>query len=226
MNHCQIIAGKGEEMGNQSMLNAMNDEGVIAVLRSSSVEQALQVASACLEGGVHFIEITFSVPGAARAIERLAAETEGRAYIGAGTVTTKEQAVEAIGAGARFVVAPTYNVEVLEACGNAGVPYMPGCMTVNEMNTATLAGCEVVKLFPASEFSPGFIKAVHAPLPGLKIMPTGGINLENTAEWIAKGAFAVGVGGNLTKIGDDGLAGITERAAAYREQVRIGRGSA
>ena len=210
-------------MDNQRMLSAMYDKGVVAVLRSASVEQALQVARACLEGGVNFIEITFSVPGAAEAIAALAHEMHGEAYIGAGTVVSEEQAREALAAGARFIVAPTYNTGVLDICKQADVPYIPGCMTVNEMQTATLAGCEVVKFFPASEFSPGFIKAVHAPLPNLKIMPTGGIDLENTAQWIAAGAFAVGVGGKLTKIGDDGLEGISSRATAYLERVRRGR---
>lgn len=213
-------------MDNHDVLAAMREEGVVAVLRSTSIDEAVQVAHACLSGGIHFIEITFSVPGAARAIEAIASEAGSDAIVGAGTVIYADQAREAISAGARFVVSPVYDTAVLDVCLDANIPYIPGCMTVNEMQAAHSAGCEVVKLFPASEYSPGFIKAVHAPLGHLQIMPTGGINLDNTAEWISKGAFAVGVGGKLTKIGEDGVDGIAKRAAAYREQVRIGRGEA
>lgn len=208
---------------NQDLLETMHEEGVVAVLRSESVDAALDVARACIAGGVHFIEVTFSVPNAADAIRALVADPSSGAIVGAGTVLDTAQAQEAIEAGALFVVAPIYSPDVLALCQEHGVPYIPGCMTVNEMHAAQQAGCEVVKFFPASEFSPGFIKAVHAPLPTLNIMPTGGINLQNAAEWISKGAFAIGVGGNLTTVKDEGLAGITKCAAAYREQVRIGR---
>ena len=213
-------------MDNKDMLQAMHDEGIIAVLRSANVSQALDVARACLAGGVRFIEITFSVPGADEAIRALASDAAGSAIVGAGTVIDAPQAQSAIDAGARFVVAPVFCAEVLECCAESNIPYIPGCMTPNEMFAATKAGCKVVKLFPADELSPRFIKDVHAPLPSLQIMPTGGIDLDNAASWIAAGAFALGVGGNLTKMKEDGLAGITARAQAFREQVSVGRGDA
>lgn len=221
--HQNRPAEGGAVESNQELFETMHEEGVVAVLRSESVEQALDVARACVAGGVRFIEVTFSVPDAAGAIRALSEDAKTGAIVGAGTVLTVEQAGEAIAAGARFIVAPVYSPEMLALCQEKDVPYIPGCMTVNEMFAAQQAGCPVVKFFPASQFTPGFIKAVHAPLPTLDIMPTGGINLDNAAEWIAKGAFALGVGGNLTTVGDDGLAGITKRAAAYREQVRAGR---
>lgn len=208
-------------MNTESLFAQLHDEGVVAVLRSPDVATALDVADACARGGVHAIEVTYSVPAAADAISALADRAD--LLVGAGTVLTEQQAAEAIDAGARYIVAPTYSTTVLACCQKAGVPYIPGCMTVNEMQTAHEAGCEVVKFFPASEFTPGFIKAVHAPLPDLKIMPTGGIDLANGADWIAAGAFALGVGGKLTKLGDDGLTGVTERARGFIEQVRLGR---
>lgn len=208
---------------NRELLETMHEEGVVAVLRSESVEAAIEVARACIAGGVHFIEVTFSVPSAVDAIRALAADTTLDVAVGAGTVLDVDQATAAADAGASFIVAPIYSPEVLAFCKGRDIPYIPGCMTVNEMYAAQQAGCPVVKFFPSSEFSPGFIKAVHAPLPTLNIMPTGGINLDNAAEWIAKGAFALGIGGNLTTVRDDGLEGITQRAAAYIEQVRIGR---
>lgn len=204
----------------KEILNQMQTCGVIAVLRSKSVEQALRVADACIKGGVNFIEVTFSVPDAAAAINAL---KDTQAFIGAGTVITDEQAKRAMDAGAKYLVAPNFNAQVLECAKDAKVPYVPGCMTVNEMQHAYECGCELVKLFPASEFKPSFLKAVHAPLPHLNIMPTGGINVENTADWIANGAFAVGVGGNLTKVVDDNYSAITQAAQNYREKVRIGR---
>lgn len=202
------------------LLATMHDEGVVAVLRSSSVTQAVEVARACERGGVHFIEVTFSVPDAADAIRSLAKSDGGdRATVGAGTVLSAVQAQSAIDAGAEFIVAPTYSPEVLSCCEANDVPYIPGCMTVNEMMAAHRAGCQVVKFFPASEFSPGFIKAVHGPLPQLNIMPTGGIGLENAADWIRAGAHSLGIGGNLTKLDETGLDGIAERAREYLEIV-------
>ena len=204
----------------KEILEQMHACGVIAVLRSESVKQALRVADACQKGGVNFIEITFSIPDAAAAINAL---KDTGAIVGAGTVITDEQAKRAIDAGAKYLVAPSFNARVLECTKSAGIPYIPGCMTVNEMQNAYEAGCKVVKLFPASEFSPSFVKAVHAPLPHLNIMPTGGINLKNTSEWIANGAFAVGVGGNLAKVVDDNYAAITDAAKQYREKMQAGK---
>lgn len=213
-------------MDTDELLENMHDEGIVAVLRSESVEQAVEVARACQAGGVHFIEVTFSVPDAAEAISALSeAGEQGPGAIGAGTVLTAVQARAAIEAGAQFIVAPNYSPKVLACCEEHGVPYIPGCMTVNEMVDAHSAGCAVVKFFPASEFTPGFIKAVHAPLPQLKIMPTGGISLENAGSWIRAGAFALGAGGKLTKLGEDGLAGVTMRARAYIEAVQKARAS-
>ncbi|MGI6031868.1 MAG: bifunctional 4-hydroxy-2-oxoglutarate aldolase/2-dehydro-3-deoxy-phosphogluconate aldolase [Coriobacteriales bacterium] len=204
-------------MDTTELFDTLHNEGIVAVLRSPDVKTALSVAGACAQGGVHAIEVTYSVPGAAEAISELSASPE--LIVGAGTVLTAEQAKEAIAAGARYIVAPTYSADVLARCAEGGVPYIPGCMTVNEMYTAHTAGCEVVKFFPASSFDPGFIKAVHAPLPDLKIMPTGGISIDNAAAWISAGAFALGAGGKLTKLGEDGLAGVTKRAREFRAAI-------
>lgn len=201
----------------------MHEEGAVAVLRSKSAESALEVARACVQGDVHFIEVTFSVPDAASAIAAIGADDSLDAVCGAGTVLSVEQAQSAVDAGARFIVSPVFDAQVAAFCRGCGVPYVPGCMTPTEMHNAQLAGCRLVKFFPSSAFNPSFIKAVHAPMPDLAIMPTGGIDLTNAADWIAAGAFALGVGGNLTTLGADGAEGIVRRAAAYRAQVREGR---
>lgn len=208
-------------------LERIEKEGVIAVLRSESEDAALDVARACVSGGVNLIEITFSVPAADQVIRALHKSDDSRtAIIGAGTVIDETTARLAILAGAEFVVGPTFNVGVAMTCNQYGIPYIPGCMTVTEMTEAMRYGADIVKLFPASEFSPSMIKAVKAPLPNLNVMVTGGINVANTAEWIAAGAIAVGVGGNLTRLDStarDPLAKIAETAAAYRSRVAEGR---
>ena len=208
-------------MDAQTLLETISDQGIVAVLRSRSVEQALEVARACLLGTVRSIEVTFSVPQADEAIAALV--REGDAVVGAGTVLTIEQAQLAHAAGAAFIVGPNFDPQIARFCAEVEVPYIPGCMTVNEMLAANKAGCEVVKLFPSNQFDPSFLEAIHAPLPELKIMPTGGIDLDNTASWIAAGAFAVGVGGNLTKVIDGDYGRITRAARDYREQISIGR---
>lgn len=207
-------------MNQDEVLDRMHNLGIVAVLRSESVEQALRVSESCINGGVDLIEITFSVP---RADEAIAALQKTKACIGAGTVLNKEQAQRALEAGAQFLVAPTFNQDVFDCAKNAKVLYVPGCMTVNEMQSAYEQGCRLVKLFPASEFSSNYIKAIHAPLPHLNIMPTGGINLKNTREWISGGAFAVGVGGNLTKVANNDFQTITETAQHYCDEILAGR---
>lgn len=208
-------------MDKQAILNAMQEQGVVAVMRNENAEQAIKAAKACIEGGIKLIEITFSVPGADKAI---AALTETDAIVGAGTVITEDEAQAAYAAGARFIVSPVLNLDVAAYCREMNLLYIPGCMTPTEMYSATMEGCDAVKLFPCSQYDPSFIKAVHGPLPQLKIMPTGGVNLENTAAWIAAGAFAVGAASNLTKVENGDYAAITERAKAYLQQAAEGKG--
>jgi len=207
-------------MDKQAILEAMHKQGIIAVLRSESAEQAIKVAQACAEGGVELIEVTFSVPNADVAISAL---SKAGYTVGAGTVLTVDQAMAATAVGAQFIVAPTFDHSIAAYCAGAGVPYIPGCMTVNEMYQAHSVGCEVVKLFPSSEFSPSYIAAVHAPLPDLHIMPTGGVSLDNVGSWIAAGAFCVGVGGNLTKLGEGGTEAIVQTAKAFTQAIAAAR---
>lgn len=209
-------------MDKQSILNAMQEQGVIAVMRNENAEQAVKAAMACMEGGIKLIEITFSVPGADKAIAALA-ETD--AIVGAGTVITEDEAQAAYAAGAKFIVSPIMDLDVAAYCREMDLIYIPGCMTPTEMYAAVQEGCDVVKLFPCSQYDPSFIKAVHGPMPNLKIMPTGGVSLDNTAAWMAAGAFAVGAASNLTKVVDDDYAAITEKAKAYLQQAAEGKGN-
>lgn len=206
------------------VLEEIQKLGIIAVLRSKNENQAIKVVDACVEGGINVIEITFSVPGADNVIKTInTGKNKEKIILGAGTVLDAPTARLAILAGAEFIVAPTFDKEVAFLCNQYGVPYIPGCMTVNEINIAMRYGVDVVKLFPASEYKPGFIKAIKAPLPQSNIIVTGGVNIDNTKDWIAAGAMAVGIGGNLTTVKDENYQEITEVAKGYCEEVICGR---
>ncbi|MEG0875388.1 MAG: bifunctional 2-keto-4-hydroxyglutarate aldolase/2-keto-3-deoxy-6-phosphogluconate aldolase [Clostridiales bacterium] len=202
------------------VLKKIEDLGVIAVLRSKSEEQAEKVVNSCMKGGINVIEITFSVPGADKVISNLKTKLAGEDIIlGAGTVLDACTARLAILAGAEFIVAPTFDKEVALMCNQYGIPYMPGCMTVNEIAEAMKYGVDVVKLFPGSEYKIGFIKAIKAPLSNVNVMVTGGVSIDNTQDWIRGGAFAVGVGGNLTKVENENYDAIVDVAKRYKEEV-------
>ncbi|MDR1862229.1 MAG: bifunctional 2-keto-4-hydroxyglutarate aldolase/2-keto-3-deoxy-6-phosphogluconate aldolase [Candidatus Ancillula sp.] len=193
------------------------DAGVVAVVRGKSEEDAVRVADALIEGGVVAIEITFSTPNAVSAIKQLSGQfgQNKSVIIGAGTVLDGETAHLSILAGAEFVVSPVFVPEVAEVCNLNATPYIPGCMTVTEIHTAIEAGVDVVKLFPAATLGPEFIKAIRAPFPDVKIMPTGGVCIDNMADWFDAGAVAVGGGGSLTKVVDGDYSGCTATARQW-----------
>jgi len=207
------------------VIAAIGTSGLIAVVRATSGDQALKVAEACRQGGAAAIEITFTVPGAAQVIERLASEyAKGEILIGAGTVLDPETARIAILAGAQYVVSPCLNPEVVRLCSRYGVASMPGAMTVREVLDCLECGADVVKAFPGEVVGPAFIKAVRGPLPQARLVPTGGVGIENVAEWIKAGSFAVGVGGNLTagaKTGDYGA--VTAMTRRFVEAIAAAR---
>ena len=173
--------------------------GVVAVVRAESAEQAKKIAAACMKAGIVGIEITFTVPGALKIIESLCAEySSDQILIGAGTVLDKETARAAILAGATYVVSPCLDVDTVQLCNSYGIACMPGAMTVKEAVDGMKAGADIIKIFPGELFGPKIIKAFRGPLPQMKMMPTGGVTVENIPEWIKAGAVAVGVGSSLT----------------------------
>jgi 2-dehydro-3-deoxyphosphogluconate aldolase / (4S)-4-hydroxy-2-oxoglutarate aldolase len=199
--------------------------GVVAVIRAETPDQASHIAEACADGGIHCLEITFTVPGAAAVIEHLAKRFSGEVLLGAGTVLDPETARIAILAGTQFVVSPALNLHSAQLCNRYRVPYLPGAATIREVIEAMECGADIVKVFPGEILGPAFVKAVRGPLPQAQLMPTGGVNLENVAEWIKAGSVAVGIGGNLTagaKTGD--FASITRIAKQFVEKVRESRG--
>jgi 2-dehydro-3-deoxyphosphogluconate aldolase/(4S)-4-hydroxy-2-oxoglutarate aldolase len=182
------------------VLRRIADVGIVAVVRAESIDQAQEIAQACTEGGIPAVEVTYTVTGATEVIKSLkGGKNAQELIIGAGTVLDPETARIAILAGADFVVSPAFDLETAKLCNRYQVPYMAGCMTINEMIQALEAGCDVIKLFPGNAYGPAFIKDVKGPLPQVNLMPTGGVNLDNIKDWIKNGVVAVGVGGQMTK---------------------------
>jgi 2-dehydro-3-deoxyphosphogluconate aldolase/(4S)-4-hydroxy-2-oxoglutarate aldolase len=178
----------------QSVTDAVEQAGIVAVIRLKEPEKLRAVVDAIAEGGIRALEVTMTVPGAVDLIRDLAPSLPGGFILGAGTVLDPETAARVIDAGARFVVSPVFRRSVIEACHDRGVPAMPGCFSPTEILDAWEAGADVVKVFPATALGPGFFKDVRGPLPQIRMMPTGGVTLDNAGDWIRAGAVAVGVG--------------------------------
>ncbi|HAY52427.1 bifunctional 4-hydroxy-2-oxoglutarate aldolase/2-dehydro-3-deoxy-phosphogluconate aldolase [Schleiferilactobacillus harbinensis] len=201
--------------------------GIVAVVRGNSPEEAEKTADAVIAGGVTAIELTFTVPHADKVIEHLTEKytNDDAVVIGAGTVLDPATARVAMIAGAEFIVSPSFNAETAKMCNLYATPYTPGCMTPTEMQSALEAGVDLVKLFPGAVMKPAMVSAVLAPFPYLSIMPTGGVNVENMAEWFKAGVTLVGAGSNLTagaKTGD--YAAVTAQAKKYQAKLAEIRG--
>jgi 2-dehydro-3-deoxyphosphogluconate aldolase/(4S)-4-hydroxy-2-oxoglutarate aldolase len=207
------------------VLGKIVESGLVAVVRAESSEQASRIAEACVRGGVAAIEITFTVPGAAAVIDTLAKTYKsGEILVGAGTVLDPETARAAILAGAQYIVGPSLNLDCARLCNRYQIPYMPGAGTTREIVEAMECGADIIKVFPGEVLGPEFVKAIKGPLPQASLMPTGGVSLENVADWIKAGCVAVGVGSNLTagaKKGD--YQSIVDLAKQFVEQIQQAR---
>jgi 2-dehydro-3-deoxyphosphogluconate aldolase / (4S)-4-hydroxy-2-oxoglutarate aldolase len=201
----------------QSVTAAIEQSGIVAVIRMKDPAKVQAVVDAIAAGGVRAIEVTMTVPGAVGLIASLAPRMPAGFLLGAGTVIDPDTARQVIDAGAQFIVSPIFRRSLIEACHERQVPVTPGCFTPTEILEAWDAGADIVKVFPATALGPGYIKDVRAPLPQVKLMPTGGVTVENAGEWIKAGAVAVGVGSALldTKAIDTGDYGVL-RAKAER----------
>lgn len=202
--------------------------GVIAVVRlpQASGDGLRRAAAALAAGGVGAVEITLTTPGALAAIADLASDSPKTWVVGAGTVLDEKAAREVIARGARFVVSPTLDRGVVRYCRDKNVPCLPGALTPTELLEAWRAGATVVKLFPAGTVGPRYLREVLAPLPFLRIVPSGGVSHENAADWIRAGAAAVSVGGGLVSSGvvrDESWAELTANARALVQAVAEAR---
>ena len=176
---------------------AIQQLGVVAVIRMKDAAKLRRVVDAIADGGVRAIEVTMTVPGAVELIATLSRSLPNEILLGAGTVTDAATARAVIDAGARYIVSPVFRREVIAVCHERDVAAAPGCFTPTEILDAHDAGADVIKVFPATALGPQFIKDVRAPLPQVRLMPTGGVSLDNAGDWIRAGAVAVGVGSAL-----------------------------
>lgn len=215
------------------LIQQITDGGVVAVLRASSPEEAVEMADRSIAGGMRIIELTMTTPFALKAMEALAAKyssadpgADNYAVVGVGTVLDPETARAAILSGAEFIVGPSLNADTVRLCNRYRVPVMPGAMTIQEIQSALELGVDIVKLFPGNLFSPSMISAIKGPMPQANIMPTGGVDLNNLGDWIKAGAVAVGIGSDLTKeaVKTGNFEKITEKAAAYMDAFRKAKG--
>lgn len=204
----------------------IQEVGAVAVIRMTDSKRLLRVAEAIHKGGVSAIEVTMTVPNAIQMIEDVARELGDDVVVGVGSVLDANTARQAVEAGARYVVSPVFKPEVVDEAHRLGVAVMPGAFTPTECLTAQECGADVVKVFPADVLGIAFFKGVKAPMPHLRLMPTGGVTLTNAGDWIKAGACAVGVGSALLdkkaiEAGD--YARLTENARQLIASVRQGR---
>ena len=210
-------------MSRDDTLTRIINSGIVAVVRAPSRERLVEVAQALLKGGVEAIEIAFTVPGAHRVLEQVADRLGDRILLGAGTVLDPETARTALLAGAEFIVAPTVNLDVIRLCHRYDKAVMPGALTPTEVLAAWEAGADIVKVFPSDITGPKYLKALHGPLPQIRLMPTGGVNLDTAADFLKAGACALGVGGSLASakaITEGNLAQIEDTARKFVDIVQ------
>ena len=219
----EVVAG---EAARRALRERVERLGAVAVVRLDNTESAIRVADALHAGGVTALEITVTVPDAFSVIAAITRRFGDEVCVGVGTVLDVETVRGAVAAGARYVVSPVFRPAVIAESHRLGVPAMPGAITPTEMLTAHEAGADVVKIFPADHFGPGYLKSVLAPMPFLRLMPTGGVTPDNVGDWIDAGAVAVGLGGalvdaRLVAAGD--WSAITARARRVADGVAAAR---
>jgi 2-dehydro-3-deoxyphosphogluconate aldolase/(4S)-4-hydroxy-2-oxoglutarate aldolase len=186
-------------MSKEDQLRHVLDCGIVAVVRSPDSQQLVDVVRALAEGGVTVAEITMTVPGALDVVKAVRAALGDRVLLGAGTILDPETARAAILAGAEYIVAPTINLEVIRLCQRYDKLVMPGAFTPTEILAAWEAGADIVKVFPADVVGPVFFKAIKGPLPQVRVMPTGGVDLNTASAFLQAGACCLGVGGQLVE---------------------------
>jgi 2-dehydro-3-deoxyphosphogluconate aldolase/(4S)-4-hydroxy-2-oxoglutarate aldolase len=186
-------------MSKESQLRQVLDVGVVAVVRSPDSQQLVEVCRALAEGGVTTVEITMTVPDALDVVRQVRRALGDHVLLGAGTILDPETARAALLAGAEYLVAPTVNLDVIRLCQRYDKLVMPGAFTPTEILAAWEAGADIIKVFPADVLGPAFFKAVRAPLPQVRLMPTGGVDLNTAADFLKAGASCLGIGSQLVE---------------------------
>ena len=209
------------------IIEQLLNPGVIAVVRALRTDQAVPLAEALVAGGIIAVEITMTTPDAIAAIREASARLGDRALIGVGTVLDEATGRAAIEAGAQFVVSPIGRTELVKICAEAHRPVMLGAYTPTEAQRAHEAGSDFIKIFPADGLGPNYIKALRAPLPHLRIVPTGGVDLKTIGEFFKAGCVAVGAGSSLIArevLEQDDWTTLTRTAAAFVQAAKTARG--
>jgi 2-dehydro-3-deoxyphosphogluconate aldolase/(4S)-4-hydroxy-2-oxoglutarate aldolase len=214
-------------MSRQKTIERIERLGLVPVVRAPSGAVALRAARAIYAGGIDVLEITMTVPDALDVLRQLAAELGGRVVFGAGTVLDADTARACIAAGAQFIVAPGLDLETIRAAHELDRPVMPGALTPTEVITAWKAGADMVKIFPCSAVGgPDYLRALKAPLPQVKLLPTGGVDRDTAADYIRAGAAALGLGTGLIDLKvlqEQGDGAVSARAREMVEIVRAAR---
>lgn len=204
------------------VMNVICQRRLVAVVRCDSPDELPPIAHALLDGGIEIIEVTMTVPGAIEGLRRLVDQVGDRAIVGAGTVLDSRSCAQAIDSGASFVVSPCLVPGVVKTTIDRQILSIPGCFSPAEVFMALDMGAPMVKLFPASVLGPQFIREIHGPFPGLRTMPTGGIDIDNIGEFLSAGASAIGLGSRLVDkaaISKKDYQRITMNARAFRAAV-------
>jgi 2-dehydro-3-deoxyphosphogluconate aldolase/(4S)-4-hydroxy-2-oxoglutarate aldolase len=213
-------------MRKEEQLRRVVDCGIVAVVRSADSQQLVEVVRALADGGVSVVEITMTVPGALEVIRQARLALGDRVLVGAGTILDTETARAALLAGAEYLVAPTVNLKVIRLCRRYDKLVMPGAFTPTEILGAWEAGADIVKVFPAEVVGPAYFKALCGPLPQIRLMPTGGVDLTTAAAFLKAGACCLGIGGQLVDpraIAEGRFDHIRELARQYRQIIQQAR---
>lgn len=203
------------------ILNQLHENYLVAVVRGNDEDETKKIVDEIIKGGFKNIEITFTVPNAEEVINQVHKQYGDDIVLGAGTVLDAATAQIAINKGAQYIVSPHLDTNISKLCNIYSIPYLPGCSSATEIIEALRYGSDLIKLFPGGQLGAGFIKDIKGPVPNVELMPSGGVNLDNVSDWIEKGSFAVGIGGDLTKeFTGNNFEVISEKAQKYVEAVR------
>jgi 2-dehydro-3-deoxyphosphogluconate aldolase/(4S)-4-hydroxy-2-oxoglutarate aldolase len=211
----------------EDVIRRIGEIGIVPVVRAANVEDATRAVEAICAGGIPILEITMTIPNATSVINHVVREHGKTTLIGAGTVTTSEQAEQCIRAGAEFLVSPGLSTHVLAVARACAKLAIPGALTPTELMHAQDQGARLIKIFPCGNVGgPKYLQSLSGPFPNAALIPTGGVNVSNAANYIAAGAFALGVGGDLVSaaaLRDGNLANITQAARELVQAVRAAR---
>ncbi|PLR87728.1 bifunctional 4-hydroxy-2-oxoglutarate aldolase/2-dehydro-3-deoxy-phosphogluconate aldolase [Bacillus sp. V33-4] len=211
------------------LIDQIQENGVVAVIRGTSPDNIVAIAKSLHKGGVKTLEITVETPKVLSLIEQVAEELGDEVIVGAGTVLDPETARAAIMAGARFIFSPTVNKETIKVAKRYGIVSIPGALTPTEILTAYENGADIIKVFPANVFGPSYIKDIHGPMPQIPLMPTGGLDVDNVGAYIKNGAVAAGIGSSLVnmkqQVNEEFLINLENKARQFVDAVKEARSS-